>query len=166
MSIKVGPTDEISKKNRLTVTIVFLFLIIGGSGLGIYFYRYSNPNKQQSSAASNATVNVGVVVNSSKSYSIDEVSQTYRETVNVSITNNGVSVIQISPGLQMQLLASNGQSYPYTAQYITPGQVAGGPLQPGQTWSQPVDFVLPAGTNPTTFEYQVVGNSVPIEVNL
>lgn len=109
---------------------------------------------------------IDLKVDSVKVYPANPVSQLERTTVTISIANSGQSVLQLAPGLQMQLIDNTGQSHPMTASYLPAGFIVGGPLQPGNSWTQQIDFNLSPAETPATFIYQPDGQPSPIEVNL
>ena len=150
------------------------FLKIGVIGLQLLFViaiavgiNKIQTNKQHPASADAVTTPYfSVKIDGVANYPINTVTQMHRVSVTVSITNSGGSVIQISPGLQMVLEDNTNINHPFTAEYLPPGQVIGGPLQPGQTWTEPVDFDLSSSQTPSTFIYSVDNYSTPVEITV
>ncbi len=94
------------------------------------------------------------------------VGQNQRVTVTAVVDNQSGSVVQISPGLQFWITDENGIQYPYTAEYIDPQTVLGGPLIPNESTTLLLDFSLPAEATFKTLQFQSNASEDVLEVML
>lgn len=85
---------------------------------------------------------------------VNQVSSTKRATVTLTLGNNSNEILQVSPGLQMFLVGSDGKIYPMTARYLAAGTSLGGPLASNGSMTINVDYDIPANVSPKTFTYQ------------
>lgn len=103
-----------------------------------------------------STVNQGYTLKVPKHirYPDDQMTQQYRYTTTLNITNTSADVLQISPGLHLSIIGSDQQIYTVTADYLANGAVIGGPIQPGANMTLDVDFKLPLNVKPKTLRFQ------------
>jgi hypothetical protein len=111
-------------------------------------------------------VGLSVKTGEVQTYIADPISQLKRTSIPLTITNNSGKILQISPGLQMQLIDSSGASYPMTAKYLSSGSVIGGPLASAKTWVSAIDFDLPSGSTAAKLIYQPDGSNLPLAIGL
>jgi len=88
------------------------------------------------------------------------VTLTKRITVYLNLENDSDSVLQVSPGLQMQLADQANKLYSVTANYLVANEVIGGPLVSKTSTHLAIDFDIPQYAIPTQLIYQPDG-SVP-----
>ncbi len=152
------------KNYTLVAAIVFvaLFAVIGGNRL----LNNSSADSLGQLLSSASSIGLDVNVVQTQQYQVDSSTQQKRVSVALNIDNNSAQVLQISPGLQMQLIDDQGNSHPMTAKYISAGQVVGGPLAAGQNWTDSIDFDLPAERTPSKLIYQPESASWPIQLDL
>jgi hypothetical protein len=93
-------------------------------------------------------------------------SATKRVSVSTKLTNVQTSDLQVSPGLQFSVLDKLGQSYPYTATYITVDSSIGGPVAPSQSSTYSLDFEVPKSAEIQKLKFQTDSNSQPVFVRL
>jgi hypothetical protein len=89
-----------------------------------------------------------------------------RLSLTVNLTNHSQSLQQVSPGLQMFVTDSAGRRVSATAQYVPAGVTVGGPLNPGVSRVETIDFELEAGVKPQTFRFEPDGAAPALEVKL
>jgi len=155
-----------NKKLGLIAIGIVILAGLAINGPHIFDSRPKSSNDTAVLGASISNKNVDFKVNSFNIYPTTETTQVKRVSINVTITNKSTEDLQISPGLQMELIDSTGTVHPYTADYLPTGYIAGGPLRSGETWVQSVDFNLSADQKPTTFVYQPDASSGVIKVGL
>lgn len=85
-----------------------------------------------------------------------------RVSMTLTVNNATKSVLLLSPGLQLTLFDTLGQSYPYTAKYLAPGAVVGGPVAAGATTTEQLDFDIAPNTVPHILSFQVDGSAQPV----
>ncbi len=146
------------------VLIVSFFALIGG-------YRLLNNSSADAPGlgkllSSGSSLGIDIKLTDKKQYPADPNTQLQRVSLGLNIINKSGQVLQISPGLQMQLIDDLGNSHPMTAKYNAPGQVIGGAVAVGQSWSDYVDFDLPLGRTASKLIYQPESASWPVEVGL
>jgi hypothetical protein len=77
-----------------------------------------------------------------------------RVQIALTLKNLSRNTLQISPGLQMFVRLSSGRQASITANYLAPGQIIGGPLDPDLTSELSFDYEIPSGETPIQFIYQ------------
>jgi hypothetical protein len=107
-------------------------------------------------------LSVGKIVN----HSANSVSGTKQITLDVTIVNTSKQTLQISPGLQMSVIDQRGTVYSMTARYLETGRVVGGPLSPGVSRTENVDFELPTSSSVKQFSFQLDASLPPNILNL
>ncbi len=155
--------DQHRKEGLLALSIAVL---LGMSASVINVNGSNNHNLHQAVLGATANPNVTLKVLSVRSYDVNTVTQLKRVSVSLSVANNSGKVLQISPGLQMQLIDSAGVSHAVTAVYLPAGTIIGGPQKNTSTWKQTIDFDVSAHVSPKTFVYQPDGATSALQVGL
>jgi hypothetical protein len=161
MAINIGKNSSKSRLFRFSVIALQIAFVLV---IAITINKIQTNKKHPATAESVTTPSYTVKVDGVTQYPANTTTQLHRVSITISITNSGENVIQISPGLQMVLTDNTNTSHPMTADYLQPGHVIGGPLNPGQTWTEPVDFDLSSQETPSTFVYSVDNSSTPVEI--
>lgn len=159
-------SSPVIKRKNISVFIIVAFVAIIATIGGWRLINSSSADPVGAVLGSAADVGLGVKAGNVQSFMIDSTTQLQRTSVPLTITNNSGKVLQISPGLQMQLIDNLGESHPMTAKYVTSGSVIGGPLASGKTWTSIIDFDLPNGRVATKLIYQPDGSNLPLEIGL
>lgn len=89
-----------------------------------------------------------------------------RLTVNVTTENLTGATLQISPGLQMHLRDSSGALHPFTAAYLPAGVTVGGPLSPGTSRTENLDFDVPTNAIPEALVLELNAAATPLTVGM
>jgi hypothetical protein len=91
---------------------------------------------------------------------------TERVTTTVRVHNITNTTLQLSPGLQFNLIDTSGGSHPYTAAYVSPETTIGGPLAAGKTTTLTLDFDLAPSESARYIEFQADAGSQQVQVGL
>jgi hypothetical protein len=161
-------TPTKNQKIKESTFVVGLALLLGISVAlgGFVATRPLNHGSQGVLGVSSVQAPIVLKVSAVHEYSVDSIDLNKRVSITLSITNNTGKILQISPGLQMQLLDENSRGYPVTAAYLPAGEIIGGPLASGKSWAASIDFSIPQTVTPTMLEYLPDGSANPILVRL
>ncbi len=164
---------RLPKKQSAREGLVFVAMfVVTAGGIGLYQFIHANPldnpTTQNLPATSSEQLKpfYSIYVTSARAVSFDQTNQTKQVTVNVNIINPSDKPMQISPGLQMLLVDTNGVSYPMTAKYLPVGKVVGGQLNAKSNKAYSIDFELPANATAKTFSFQLDASYNPIQVDI
>lgn len=142
-------------------------LVLGGFMTLGHAALYRNSGQQQAVLGASVTAaSVTVKLMSIQSYPTNQATQFKRVSLNISVFNNSGRLLQISPGLQMQLVDKAGKAYSVTAAYLPAKTPIGGPLKPSKTWTQAVDFDIASNQIPAAFIYQPDGSATAVRIAL
>lgn len=89
-----------------------------------------------------------------------------RVHISLNIDNVSTSIVQISPGLQTSLVDNSGTIYPYTATYLSPDFIAGGPIAIGGHSVVQLDYELPLTAIPHVLSFQLDASQRPTIMGL
>lgn len=153
------------KKEGFVAVAIALLLGVAVSTSGLYVTK-NNGAKGAVLGASVTNASVKVSVKKVQTYPTDVVTQIKRVSVTITVLNNSGRNLQISPGLQMQLLDKNGASHPVTAAYLRSKSHIGGTLKSGASWTQAIDFDLFSSQTPASFVYQPEPSSSGVNIAL
>jgi hypothetical protein len=84
-----------------------------------------------------------------------EATQTNRASLKVVIKNNTDTTLELSPGLHIHLIDTDGTFYSYTAEFLTENVTIGGSVLSGQSMDLALDFVIPKNSIPAKLELAV-----------
>lgn len=141
------------KKEGFTAVAIALVLGVAVSTSGLYLTKNKSTNGAVLGASA-TSASVKVTVKKVQTYPTDVATQIKRVSVTITVINNSGRNLQISPGLQMQLLDKSGASHPVTAAYLPSKSHIGGTLKNGASWTQAIDFDLFSSQTPASFVYQ------------
>lgn len=87
-----------------------------------------------------------------------------RLTLNVTLSNISPEILQTSPGLQMTVMDAAGVIHSYTAAYLPADAGVGGPLKPGASRTENLDFDVPPAVAARSLSFQLDAAHAPITV--
>ncbi len=149
--------------------VVFVFSAVG---IGIFAVLHANqlePVTPQSVPQVTSDQNApfyALAIHGVKAGQTDQVNQTKQVTIDIAINNPSNQPVQIAPGLQMLLIASDGQAYPMTAKYLPVGTVVGGQLNPKTSKTYVVDFEIPLTASPKALNFQLDASYRPVQLGI
>jgi len=134
--------------------VVAAVLVAGAAFFGVLGYKKHAVNQNSVLGTSNENKSFTAAKVTLVSKLSTPVNGKQRFSVGVNVTNNQDADFLLSPGLQFWLEDINGNRYDYTAQYLDPGAVVGGPVAAYQVAPLTLDFTLPIEALPSTLFFQ------------